>query len=58
MLGKIAEIRRMPSPQPSLTGEGSDAADFAVADGLKTSFAAEVGWVGKPKVFRQLSGLC
>ena len=28
MLGKIAEIRRMPSPQPSPTGEGADCSRF------------------------------
>ncbi|MEF1989155.1 hypothetical protein QWY05_09165, partial [Neisseria gonorrhoeae] len=35
VLGKIATIRRMPSPQPSPTGEGQVAADLAVAGGLK-----------------------
>ena len=28
VLGKIAEIRRMPSPQPSPTGEGADCSRF------------------------------
>ena len=28
MLGKIAEIRGMPSPQPSPTGEGADCSGF------------------------------
>ena len=34
-LGKIAEIRGMPSPQPSPTGEGQVAADSGVAGRLK-----------------------
>ena len=28
MLGKVAEIRRMPSPQPSPTGEGAGCSRF------------------------------
>ncbi|MFN2682018.1 hypothetical protein AB9R16_11475, partial [Neisseria gonorrhoeae] len=35
LLGKIAATWRMPSPQPSPTGEGQVAADLAVAGGLK-----------------------
>ena len=35
MLGRIADIRGMPSPQPSPTGEGQVAADSSVTGRLK-----------------------
>ncbi|MEF1370453.1 hypothetical protein QWU73_10575, partial [Neisseria gonorrhoeae] len=37
VLGKIATIRRMPSPQPSPMGGEQVAAGFAVAGGLKNN---------------------
>ncbi|HHO0280164.1 TPA: hypothetical protein ACRR6M_002071, partial [Neisseria gonorrhoeae] len=37
VLGKIATIRRMPSPQPSPTGREWVSADFSVAGGLKNN---------------------
>ena len=53
MLGKIAEIRRIPSPQPSPTVEGADCSRFHVAGGLKSNLDLQPLIAGRLKSKKQ-----